>query len=97
RKCADCIKISGNYYEAVIQARGEKSEKIMEIIRRLAPNRIITSVSRMPTGYDIKFTDKKKAAEIAQNLRQRFGVKRSYKLVGEKKGIKLYRNYYVVK
>ena len=94
-KCEDCIKISGNYHEAVIQVRGAAAEKIMKSVK--CPDNMLVRVESVKGGYDIRITDKKKANEIAQLLRQKFTVKMSYKLVGEKKGIKLYRNYYAVR
>ena len=54
-------------------------------------------VERIKDGYDIKFIKKSKAASIAKHLKKYFHVKESYKFVGEKKGKRLYRNYYSVK
>ena len=96
-KCEDCIKISGNYHEAVIQARGENSERILKKVSSMAEPQIIANISRASTGYDIKITSKRKASKIIQVLMNKFDVNASYKLVGEKKGIKLYRNYYAVR
>lgn len=94
-KCEDCIKISGNYHEAVMQIRGARAEKIMKSIK--CPDNILVNVEKVKGGYDIRITDKKKAAEMAQALRQKFTIKNSYKLVGEKKGVKLYRNFYAIR
>ena len=94
-KCEDCIKISGNYHEAIIQVRGGNSERIMKMIK--CPDNILVGVEKFKYGYNIKITNKRKATEIAQMLRQKFSVNLSYKLVAEKKGIKLYRNYYAVR
>ncbi len=96
-KCEDCIKISGNYHEAVIQARGERSDSILKKVSSMAEPQIIANISRASTGYDIRITSKKKTSKIIQALMKKFDVKASYKLVGEKKSIKLYRNYYAVR
>jgi NMD protein affecting ribosome stability and mRNA decay len=41
--------------------------------------------------------NKKEAAHIARILRDKYNVKETFKLVGEKKGKKLYRNFYAIR
>jgi nonsense-mediated mRNA decay protein 3 len=91
RKCEACSRISGGYYEAVIQIRNEHAKKFMEKIKS---NGFIEKVRE---GYNIKFMHKKDAEKEARNLKKKFNVKKTFKLVSEKKGKKLYRNYYSVK
>lgn len=94
--CETCRRLSGNYYEAVIQVRGDY-EKIMNKIKHLSKNAIIAGVKEVDTGYDIRFVSKSQASSIAKDLRDDFDVKSTCKLVGEKKGKKLYRNFYAVR
>lgn len=94
--CETCKRLSGNYYEAVIQVRGD-SEKIMSKIKYLSKNAIIAGVKEVKTGYDIRFVSKSQASSIAKALRDDFHVKSTCKLVGEKKGKRLYRNFYAVR
>lgn len=97
RMCDTCIKLSGGYYEAMIQVRGDNREKIFNIIKKLSSKALISSIEKAKLGYDIKFVSKKDATKIANQMRKKFSVKDTYKLVGEKKGKKLYRNFYVIR
>ncbi|MEM7819568.1 MAG: NMD3-related protein [Candidatus Aenigmatarchaeota archaeon] len=94
--CQTCKKLSGSYYEAVFQVRDEP-EKIMNKIKEISDNIIVSGIEKTKNGYNIKFIDKKQAANLANRLRKYFSVKETYKLIGEKKGEKLYRNYYAIR
>jgi NMD protein affecting ribosome stability and mRNA decay len=96
-KCDNCIKLSGGYYEAAFQVRGEHQERIMKNIEKLLPDELLTNIIKLKEGFDVRIVDKKVAFKIAGVLRVKFEVKESYKLVGEKKGTKLYRNFYSVR
>ncbi len=100
-KCESCAKILGNYHEAVIQIRGEKKEGIMREIRKQIKDDELAGVHVLKEGYDVnydvKIVDKSAAARAVQMLREKFTVKRSFKLVGEKKGRKIYRNFYAIR
>ena len=63
----------------------------------MLPSEAVVGVEKLKNGYDIKITDKRIASSVVKQLRDRFDVKDSYKLAGEKKGKKLYRNYYAVR
>ena len=89
-KCENCVKLLGGYHNAVIQIRGIHAE---EILARIRGGR----VEKVKEGYNIKFTEKGAAARIAKSLESDFSVIRSFKLAGEKKGDKLYRNYYAIR
>ena len=97
RKCENCIKISGGYYEAVLQVRGEQIDRIMNKIKYVVPNESIASISRLKEGYDIKIIDKKLGEKISSMLSEKFTINKSYKLVGEQKGKRLYRNFYAIR
>lgn len=97
KKCGNCIKVSGGYYEAVLQARGERLERIMNKMGFFLPSEAVVSISKLKEGYDVRIMDKKIAAKAATRLGEYFDIKTSYKLVGEKKGKKLYRNFYAIR
>ncbi|MGC8562115.1 MAG: NMD3-related protein [Thermoplasmata archaeon] len=99
--CPVCTKKLGNYYEAIIQLRGEKGERldsILEYLVRLveeAPSRdvFLTKMDRIKEGYDLYLSDKQYSRAIARKVIDRFGgtFKETSHLVGMKKGTELYR------
>ncbi len=95
--CDDCVKLSGNYHEAVMQVRGDDVEKNYEKILKFSKNYLIAGVEKLKEGYNIRYLYKKDAARIVTFLRKKMTVTETYKLVGEKKGQKLYRNFYLVR
>jgi len=95
RKCDNCIKLLSGYYQAVFQIRGERKEKILKYLMNLL-NQGDVILEKTKEGYDIKFIDKKKASKISGLLKD-FSIKKSYKLITEKKGKKLYRNSYAIR
>ncbi len=96
-KCENCIKLLGGYYEAIFQVRGPNTDRIMNKLRKFLPNGSIVDMGRIKVGYDIKLSDKKIAATAIRRLREYFEINESYKLVGEKKGKRLYRNSYAIR
>ncbi len=96
-KCTQCVELSGGYYEAVLQVRGEQQERIMRKLEKMVDNENISRVIKLKEGYDVRLIKKSSAPKIARFLREYFTIKESYKLVGEKKGKRLYRNYYAVR
>ena len=96
KMCDNCIKVSGNYYEAVVQARGEDAEKITKKTHDFLKEKV-AAIEKIKEGYDIRITDKKAAALAVRFLREKHSVKESFKLVGKKKGTELYRNFYAVR
>ncbi len=96
-KCKKCIQLSGGYYEAVLQIRGDNQERIIKKLKKVLKNEDISKTDRLKEGYDVRLIKKSSAPKIVRFLRDYFDVKESYKLVGEKKGKKLYRNYYAIR
>lgn len=93
--CSRCIKLSGGYYEAVLQIRGNGKERILEMIKKLIKNAIM---EEKKNGYDIRFIKKAEAAKIARMLKLKgFEIKESYRFVSTKKDKRLYRNYYSIR
>lgn len=94
KKCENCVKFLGGYYEAVLQLRGDRIEKILSGIEKFMPKARPTEVKG---GCDIRFVKKGDAKRVAKQLKRRFDVKESFKFVTTKKGKRLYRNYYSIK
>lgn len=97
RMCELHSRLSGGYYEAMMQIRGGEKENILKHALRLLPEKSISSIETLNEGYNIKVMRKANAAAVAKAFRKNFSVKESYKLVGSKKGRMLYRNFYAVR
>jgi NMD protein affecting ribosome stability and mRNA decay len=97
KMCDAHVKLSGGYYEAKLQIRGEDKEAILRKAQRLLPTKAIVDIIELKEGYDIKVMRKSNAAEAAKALRKNYTIKVSYKLVGSKKGQMLYRNFYAIR
>lgn len=95
--CDRCSQISGNYHEAVIQARGPNKEQILEKARMALPVRAITGFTHREEGYDVRVVKKGDARKVAKSLSSKYDVISSFKLAGQKKGKKLYRSVYVIR
>lgn len=93
RQCDDCIKLSGSYYEAVIQIRGSKKGAIFDAIQKAG---FLSHVRAVDKGYDAMFVKKHDAAKLAGFLKE-YNIKKTYKLVGQKEGKKIYRVYYSIR
>ena len=97
RQCNDCSMKSGNYYEAVIQIRGEHQESILNNVKNTIKYSKITSLREKKEGYDIKVTRKGDAGSVIKKIKNDHKIIRTTKLVGEKKGKKLYRDVYCIR
>lgn len=95
--CDVHVKLAGGYYEAMIQARGPEKERILHKVQQIVPKKSIVDIIELKEGYNIKIVRKANAAAVAKELRHSYEIKESYKLVGSKKGQKLYRNYYAIR
>ena len=91
RKCDVCSKLLGGYYEAVIQLRGTRKDKLLKKLKAF-PN---IRVEGKKEGYDVKFFSKKDANDAIGKLGLK--AKTSFKFVGTKKGKRIYRKYYAVR
>ena len=97
KKCPDCIKILGNYHEAVIQLRGDNVEKLADKVAKLIKG-LDLRTERKKEGYNLYVVRKGDARKVAVNLRKKgFEVKESYKLVGNKDGKHLWKDFYAVR
>ena len=98
--CPVCSRKHGDYYEAILQIRGEFSDRHIDFIERNL--HVLEKKDRMAFyfpkkvkgGYDIRVGSKKAATSIAKLLKEKFGceLKRSYKLYSRKAGRDVTRN-----
>ncbi|ODS35000.1 hypothetical protein BEH94_12150 [Candidatus Altiarchaeales archaeon WOR_SM1_SCG] len=97
KTCESCGRISGNYYEAVIQIRPDDAENIKDIIDDIDSD-FITKVMDVKNGIDIYITTQQYARELVNKFKNRgFDIKTSAKLMGKKDGKDFYRVYISVK
>ncbi len=99
--CPVCVRKRGNYYEAILQLRGERSELLDLILTFLvdlidgasSKEVFLTKVERKREGYDLFVSSKQYTRTIARRAIERFGgtFKETSHLVGVKDGSELYR------
>lgn len=99
--CPVCTRKLGNYYEAILQLRGERGEHLDSILKVLldaveeAPSKsvFLTKMERIKEGYDLFLSDKQYTRAMARRVVERYGgtFKETSHLVGMKKGTELYR------
>ena len=97
KMCDMHVKLSGGYYEAMIQVRGEHMEDILKRLMKIIPSKSLIDVEKIPEGYNVKIMRKANAAAAAKQLGEKFSIKTSFKVVGSKKGRMLCRNFYAVR
>lgn len=100
-QCPDCARFQGSFYKAKIQLRGDNLEPISDVIVDKAAeltnrNRsdFLSNVEKVDGGYDFYLSTEKMNKKILSDLRSKFDpdIERSYELVGEKDGQRVYRN-----
>ena len=100
-QCSDCARFQGSFYKAKIQLRGHDLEKVSEVIVDKAAeltnrNRsdFLSNVEKIDGGYDYYLSTEKMNKKILSELRSKFDpdIERSYELVGERDGQRVYRN-----
>lgn len=100
-QCRDCSKFQGGFYKAKIQLRGENVEKVSDqIVDKAAEltnqNRkdFLSNVEKMDGGLDFYLSTEKMNQKILSMLRDKYKpeIERSYELVGERDGQRVYRN-----
>ena len=67
-KCDTCKKLLGNYFEAVLQLRGERSDDLIEKLRVFSEK--IGNIESVKNGYDVKIIRKVDARKIVEFLRK---------------------------
>ena len=96
--CPRCARESGGYYEAIIQVRGKNPEARAEevaslVTRERGEYNFVSKVVNRKEGIDLYVGSKKIAEKVARKIERRYGIKpvRSYTLVTERDGKRLYR------
>ncbi len=100
-QCPDCSRFQGGFYKAKIQLRGGQTKEASDfIVDRAAEltnrNRkdFLSNIEENSHGVDFYLSTEAMNKKILAELRERFSpeIKRSYELVGEKDGQRVYRN-----
>jgi len=96
--CSDCTRLSGGYYEAIIQLRGNE-KRIVKLANtlesELKKTTFISKVDEKKEGTDIYIGSNKAALELIEQLGYTYGI--SKKLFGLKEGKRTYRTTYVIR
>lgn len=96
--CQDCSRISGGYYEAIIQLRGDPLKvrgSALMLMKRLAKKTFIAKEEEKDAGLDIFVGSSKATLEIVTAL----GLKTliTKKLIGRDEGKRLYRTTFLIR
>ena len=97
--CLDCSRRLGDYYEAILQIRGNVDKAMEFIMDQLDAQKSIYKIEKAGGGIDIYLDDSHIASTISKNLKHKFRakVKRSFKLYTRKQGKDIYRSTIVVR
>ncbi|MCX8197991.1 MAG: 60S ribosomal export protein NMD3 [Candidatus Micrarchaeota archaeon] len=96
--CLECAKASTQYFEAIIQLRGEqqKVRKLLPLLqKRIAARSFIPKIEELKEGIDIYCGSRAEA--IASLNSFGLGFLRTEKLAGQKDGRRLYRTTLLVR
>ena len=81
--CPDCSRMSGGYYEAVIQLRGGVGKKhVDDVVEKISKHRdkfaFVTEIRKVPGGFDLYLGSKKSAEKIVSEFRGKAEIKKSF-------------------
>jgi len=97
--CIDCSRTASGYFEAIIQVRGEKRERVEKMAREISKiilrKSFIPKVEELKEGIDIYCGSRNEAIAALNVLR--LGFRRTEKLAGERDGKRLYRTSLVIR
>jgi nonsense-mediated mRNA decay protein 3 len=96
--CSDCSRISGGYYEAIIQLRGDRHrvEKYADrLLRRLEGKTFIAKTEEKDGGLDLYVGSSKEVLGLINGLGVRSLITK--KLVGREEGKRLYRTTFLIR
>ncbi len=97
--CEDCSKMSGNYFEAIIQLRGNSykvdkvGEKLFKHIHRRGA--FVSKVDELKEGIDLYVSSSKIAFELIKEFGYSYKISR--KLHGLKQGKRIYRTTFALR
>jgi nonsense-mediated mRNA decay protein 3 len=97
--CPDCSRMSGGYFEAIVQLRGDNRERLKQygesLQKRLKEKTFVTKVDENKDGIDLYIGDSK---VVLKDLNERhIPCVISRKLFGKKEGKLIYRTTYLIR
>ena len=103
-KCPSCVKLLGRYHEAVLQVRGDRVERLTELVENAALGMAMTA-ERLKYGWNVYFVHKSDARKVVNTIERALveseekplDVIRSHKVVGKKDGKMLMRDFCAVR
>ncbi len=96
--CPQCSRISGGYFEAIIQLRGDqaKAEKLAgTLLKRLEKKTFVTRTEEKDEGLDLYIGNSKAVVALMGELGLKVLITK--KLVGREEGKRLYRTTFLVR
>jgi nonsense-mediated mRNA decay protein 3 len=96
--CPRCSRVSGGYYEAIIQLRGNAKQvesRAAAMMKKLAKVTFISKTEEKDNGVDIYVGDSKAVVGLMAELGMRALITK--KLVGRDEGKQLYRTTFLVR
>ncbi len=96
--CPECSRMSGGYYEGIIQLRGNerKIEKLAEIlIEKLSKRTFIAKSEEKEEGLDIYVGKSRAIVEVMVMLKEKTFITK--KLIGRSQGKRLYRTTFLLR
>jgi nonsense-mediated mRNA decay protein 3 len=96
--CPDCNKISGGYFEACIQLRGEEkkvTKMASKIIEMVGNKTFLSRTEETENGLDLLFGSSKAIVGIVNELGYRVTITK--KLVGQEQGKRLFRTTFLIR
>lgn len=96
--CRQCSRISGGYFQGLIQLRGDRKKvgKLAEkLLSRLEKRTFITKEEEKDGGLDLYVGNSKAVIELVAELKMKALITR--KLVGVQQGKKLYRTTFLIR
>ena len=104
QQCPECSRRVSGYFKTIMQLRGENLEQALRDIEKRSESlqdrrNYVSKVETVSDGYDIYLSSKEITQKILKVLKDNYSLetKRSYKLIGEKEGQRVYRNYVSVR
>jgi nonsense-mediated mRNA decay protein 3 len=96
--CPECSRRLGDYYEAILQLRGD-ANKMFDFLEDKLTDKNIYKVENVRNGIDIYLNDSHIAENMSKMLKKRFNskVKKSFRLLTKKQGKDIYRSTFVVR
>ena len=101
RVCQVCARKFTQYYNAVLQIRGDYDDDVIDFIDdqlfiiSKKDKMAFYTFDKIKVGINIRIGSKSAATKIAEKLKKKYKctVKRSYKLIGKIKGKQIYRDF----